>query len=264
MTRSATGEIVWTAPVSVVLDATDVPLQQSRLAAGIGYPLALRIGELLKADARSAAANRGSLPGSTNVIIQQATASIMQTTRERFGAAQTMLEKALADDPDNVDLAVSLAAVQLRGIQMVWYGPTDGVAARISTKSILERALRVEPDSIAVLEAYYRFLNATNQFVESLVACARTLNLDPWDGMALYHIGLAELQLGRFDDALATFQQADRFDAPQVSRWTWMVGAGWVNLLMGRNQEAVPWLQRSIAITPASGRTYMLLAVAYR
>jgi tetratricopeptide (TPR) repeat protein len=264
MTRSATGEIVWTAPVSVVLDATDVPLQQSRLAAGIGYPLALRIGELLKADARSAAANRGSLPGSTNVVIQQATASIMQTTRERFGAAQTMLEKALADDPDNVDLAVSLAAVQLRGIQMVWYGPTDGVAARISTKSILERALRVEPDSIAVLEAYYRFLNATNQFVESLVACARTLNLDPWDGMALYHIGLAELQLGRFDDALATFQQADRFDAPQVSRWTWMVGAGWVNLLMGRNQEAVPWLQRLIAITPASGRTYMLLAVAYR
>jgi predicted Zn-dependent protease len=56
--------------------------------------------------------------------------------------------------------------------------------------------------------------------------------------------------------------QADRFDTPQVSRWTWMVGAGWANMLMGRAEDAVPWLQKSI--TPASGRTHMLLAAAYQ
>jgi tetratricopeptide (TPR) repeat protein len=118
--------------------------------------------------------------------------------------------------------------------------------------------LRLEPDSIPVLEAYCRFLNATNEFVDSLVACARTLNFDPWDGLALYHIGLAQLQLGRFEDALATFKQADSFGTPQVSRWTWKLGAGWAYLLL-----ALPWLQISIAITPASGRSYMLLAAAY-
>jgi DNA-binding winged helix-turn-helix (wHTH) protein/TolB-like protein len=182
MTRSATGEVVWTAPVSVELEDTDLSLQQSRLAAGIGHPLALRISALLNSNARPAAASRGSPPGSSNVAIEQATASIMQTTRERFATAQTMLEKALADDPDNVDLAVSLAALQLRGIQMVWYGPADSAAAQTSARSILQRALRVEPDSIPVLEAYCRFLNATNEFVDSLVACARTLNFDPWDG----------------------------------------------------------------------------------
>jgi DNA-binding winged helix-turn-helix (wHTH) protein/tetratricopeptide (TPR) repeat protein len=264
MTRSASGEVVWTAPVSVELEDTDLSLRQSRLAAGIGHPLALRISALLNADARPAAASRGSLPGSNNVVIEQATASIMQTTRERFATAQTMLEKALAGDPDNVDLAVSLAALQLRGIQLVWYSPADSATAQTSAKSILERALRVKPNFIPVLEAYCRFLNATNEFVESLVACARTLNFDPWNGIALYHLGLAQIQLGRFEDALATFQQADRFDTPQVSRWTWMIGAGWANLLMERNEDAVPWLQRSIAITPASGRTHMLLAVAYR
>jgi DNA-binding winged helix-turn-helix (wHTH) protein/tetratricopeptide (TPR) repeat protein len=263
MTRSATGEIVWSAPISVMLDGTDPALQQSRLTAGIGHPLALRIGELLIAEARSAAASRNPLPRSTNVAIEQASASITQTTRERFDAAQTMLEKALTDDPDNVDIAVALAALQLRGIQMVWYSPADSATAQINARSILQRALRVEPDSIPVLEAYCRFLSATNEFVESLVACAKTLSFDPWDGMALYLTGLGQLQLGRFEDALATFQQADRFDTPQVSRWTWLLGAGWVDLLMDRNEEAVRWLQRSIAITPASGRSYMLLAVAY-
>jgi DNA-binding winged helix-turn-helix (wHTH) protein/tetratricopeptide (TPR) repeat protein/TolB-like protein len=263
MTRSATGEVVWTAPVSVTLEDTDVPLQQSRLAAGIGHPLALRISALLSADARPAAASRGLPPGSSNVAIEQATASIMQTTHERFATAQTMLEKALAEDPDNVDLAVSLAALQLRGVQMVWYSPADSAAAQTSARSILERALRVEPNSIQVLEAYCRFLNATNEFAESLVTCARTLNFDPWDGLALYHIGLAQLQLGRFEDALATFKQANGFDTPQVSRWTWRLGVGWAYLLLDRSADALPWLQSSIAITPASGRSYMLLAAAY-
>ena len=34
--------------------------------------------------------------------------------------------------------------------------------------------------------------------------------------------------------------------------------------MMGRDQEAMPWLERSIAITPASGRQLMLLAAAYQ
>ncbi len=33
---------------------------------------------------------------------------------------------------------------------------------------------------------------------------------------------------------------------------------------MGRSDDALPWLQQSIAITPASGRSHMLLAAAYQ
>jgi Flp pilus assembly protein TadD len=147
---------------------------------------------------------------------------------------------------------------------MVWYSPADSAAAEKNARLVLERALRGKPSHIPVLEAYCRFLNATNQFVESLVACTRALAFDPWNGMALYHMGLAQIQLGRFEDALATFKQADRFDTPQVSRWTWLLGAGWACILMGRAEEAVPWLQGSLAITPGSGRTLMLLAAAYQ
>jgi DNA-binding winged helix-turn-helix (wHTH) protein/tetratricopeptide (TPR) repeat protein len=264
MTRTADREVVWTAPATITVGDAELSLQQSRLAASIGHPLAVRISTLLDAAAKPTESGRGASPGSANVVIEQATASILRTTRDRFATAQTMLEKALAGDPENVDLAVSLAALQLRGIQMVWYSPADSAAAETKARAILERALQVKPSSIPVLEAYCRFLNATNEFVESLVACARTLNFDPWNGLALYHIGLAQLQLGRFEDALATFKQADRFDTPQVSRWTWLLGAGMTYLFMGRSEEALPWLLRSIAITPASGRPYMLLAAAYQ
>jgi hypothetical protein len=78
----------------------------------------------------------------------------MQTTRERFAAAQAMLEKALADEPNNADLQVSLAALQLRGIQMVWYSLEDSAAAEQNAKAMLEGALLIKPNSIPVLEAY--------------------------------------------------------------------------------------------------------------
>ncbi|NVO14457.1 MAG: winged helix-turn-helix domain-containing protein [Rhodoplanes sp.] len=263
MIKPATGEIQAVATVSVGVDAADLPLQQSRLAAGAGDLLARRLNALLDSGGEPPA--RGSAhAGQAKVAIEQAVASINQTTRERFATAQTMLDKALASDPGNVDLEVTLAALQLRGIQMVWYGPEEARAAESTAGAILERALRAKPNSIPVLETYCRFLSATNRFAESLVACARALSFDPWNGLALYLVGLGQLHLGRFEDALATFRQADRFDTPPVSRWTWLLGAGWANLMLDHGAEAAPWIERSIAITPGTGRSHMLLAAAYQ
>ena len=259
VTKTATQEVIWSAPVSFAIGETDIAMQQSRLAAGLGHLLALRLNELVRAGTQPAATD-----GAAKITVEQATAHIKQTSKERFAAAQAMLEKSFGDHPDNTDIQVALAALQLRGIQMMWYSPADATAAETKARSMLERALRAKPDSIPVLEAYCRFLNATNYFTESLVACARVLSFDPWNGLALYHIGLAQLQLGRFEDALATFKQADRFDTPQVSRWTWLLGAGMTLMLMDRSEEALPWLQKSLAITPGSGRTYMLLSAAYQ
>lgn len=264
MIKTATGQVEAIPAITVDDKNLDPDLQQTRLAAGVGHLLALRINTLLDAGAGPAATDGSLTTSGAKAAIEQATASIIQTSRERFTQAQTMLEKAIVDDPNNADLQVALAALQLRGVQMVWYSPADSAVAKRNARSMLERALRTKPNSIPALEAYCRFLNATNEFVESLVACARTLAFDPWNGLALYHMGVAHIQLGRFEDALTTFKQADRYDTPQVSRWTWLLGVGWSYVMMGRNEEALPWLERSIAITPASGRPLMLLAAAYQ
>ena len=257
--RVASGVVESVATASV--DASLAPdLQQARLAAGAGDRLARWLNEVLEGGNAAAAEP----PPGVRVAIEQASASINQTSRERFGVAQLMLRTALATAPDNVDLQVALAALQTRGIQMVWYDEGEAVAARQSGEAMLRRAVALRPRSIAVLEAQCRFLSATNDFVESLVACARAVSFDPWNGSALYQTGLAQLFLGRFEDALTSFREADRYDTPAVSRWTWLLGIGWVNLLLGRDAEAVDWLERSIAITPASGRSHFMLAAAYQ
>ncbi|MGJ4929171.1 winged helix-turn-helix domain-containing protein [Bradyrhizobium sp. HKCCYLS2038] len=264
LVQTTTGKVEGVAAISVeAVEADDsaLALQQTRLAAGVGDVLARRLNALTES---GSTVNGAATAGGAKAAIEQATASINSVTLERFGMAQTMLQNALTEEPDNVDAAVALAALQMRGIQMVWYSPEAAAAAEAQASANLERALRTRPNAIPVLETYCRFLSATNRFVESLVICARAVSRDPWNGLAMYLIGLAQLNLGRFEDALATFQQADRYDTPAVSRWTWLLGIGWAYMTMDRAEDALPWLQRSIAITAASGRPYMLLAAAYQ
>ncbi|MBN8969120.1 MAG: hypothetical protein J0G95_11760 [Rhizobiales bacterium] len=51
---------------------------------------------------------------------------------------------------------------------------------------------------------------------------------------------MAQLQLGLFDDALATFKRADAYDTPQVSRWTWLLGEGFTLVILQHYEEAIP------------------------
>lgn len=262
--RTETGEVQSVATVATDINEPDAQLQQMRLAAGVGHPLASRLNTLQISRENHVTIGNSSSDSSARIVIEQALASNNQTTRERFSVAERLLKNAMAADPDNLDLQLALATLQLRGIQMVWYGAAEAASIENNVKSLLERVLRAKPNYIPVLNTYCRFLNTTRQFVENLVACARTLSFDPWNGLALYHLGLAQLHLGRFEDALVTFDQAYRFDTPAASRWTWLLGAGWACMLMDRAGDAVPWLQRSLAVTAASGRTHMLLAAAYQ
>ena len=249
-----TGQVQWSTEYSVPAENLDEALQQSRLTAGVGYPLALQINSLAHARLPSA---------DSKIVVEQAAAFINQTSRERFAASQDMLEKALAANPNDVHLEAALAAHLLRGIQTVWYPPGELEAVEKRARSLLENALKREPNYIPVLQGYCRLLAATNHFADSLIACEKALTLQPWDGSVLYQIGLSQLQLGRFEDALATFQRADTFDTPQVSRWVWLLGVGVTLVNLNRNEEALPWLERSLAITPGTGRTHVVLAAAY-
>ena len=255
------GEVRWSTSITVAADGVDALQQQSRLAGGLGHELAQYVNTLLypgeSADNRAAASR-------AKIVVEQATAYMNHTSHERFAAAQAMLEKGLAAEPDNVDLEAAAAANLLRGIQTAWYVGSEGEAAERRAQELLERALKAEPQYLPVLEGYCRFLTATNHFVESLVACANALTFDPWNGLVRFNMGMSQAQLGRFAEALATFEEADRFDTPRVSRWTWLLGAGMVLVMMDRDAEALPWLQRSLAVTPGTGRTHLMMAAAYQ
>jgi DNA-binding winged helix-turn-helix (wHTH) protein/tetratricopeptide (TPR) repeat protein len=250
-----TGAVRWSGSYSVPATNIDEKLQETRLTAGVGYPLALQINSIVHAQLPSA---------DSKVVVEQANAFINSTSRERAAAAQAMLEKGLAAKPEDVDLKAALASQLLRSIMMEWYTPAESEEAENRARSLLESTLKKEPGYIPALQGYCRLLTAVNYFSDSLVACDKALSFDPWDGQVLYQIGLSQLRLGRFEDALVTFERANALDMPQISRWTWPLGAGLTLIELERYEAAIPWLEQSLAITPGTGRTHMLLAVAYQ
>ena len=249
--EAGTGKVRWSGSYNVPTDANDGQLQQIRLAAGIGNPLALQINTMTHLRVTSP---------QSKIVVEQAAAFINQTNRERFAAAQDMLEKAHAAKPDDVDIAAALSAHLMRGAGMVWYPHSETGAIEQRATALLREATARQPNYIPVLQSYCRLLQTINEFTESLVVCQNALRFDPWDGLIMFQIGMAQLRLGRFEDALATFERADAIDAPQVSRWTWPLGAGLTLANMERYEEALPWLLRSRDITPATGRTDFVIA----
>ncbi len=257
VTAARSNEIRWTASASIdPVALSDAGLAADRLSAAIGHPLAGHLG--------TGALDTTPTATRARVAIEQANQQIAQASLERFIVARSILETALVKDSASIELQVALSALLLRAVQTGWYVGDDAEAATAKARQHLERALRSDNGSIAAHEAYCRLLSATNQFVEALVACAEALTLDPWNGGALYNMGLSQLYLGRFEDALATFRQAHRFGTPETARWTWTLGIGWALALLDRPAEAVGWLEQSVAITPASGRPQFVLAATYQ
>lgn len=251
--ETGTGQVQWSDSYKVPSEGIDERLQQSRLTAGIGNLLALRINVLTH--------ERATSPES-KIVVEQAAAFINQTNKERFAAAQDMLEKAQVEKPDDVDISAALAGHLMRGVAMAWYPVSENDALEQRAKDLLNKAVKKEPNYIPVLQGYCRLLQTINEFAEALVACENALRFDPWDGLVMFQIGMAQLRLGRFEDALATFERADTINTPAVSRWTWPLGAGVALVFMERYEQALPWLQQSLAITQGTGRTHLLIATA--
>jgi DNA-binding winged helix-turn-helix (wHTH) protein/tetratricopeptide (TPR) repeat protein len=249
--EASSGQVQWSGSYDVPSGIGDEQLQQTRLTSSIGNPLALRINALTHLRVTSP---------QSKIIVEQAAAFINQTNRERFAAAQDLLEKAHAAKPTDVDIAAALSAHLMRGVAMVWYPLSETEEIERRAKALLSEAATREQNYIPLLQSYCRLLQTNNEFTESLVVCQNALRFNPWDGLAMFQIGMAQLRLGRFEDALATFERADAIDTPQVSRWTWPLGVGLALTWMERYEQALPWLQRSRDITPATGRTDFAIA----
>ena len=266
MIRTATREVEGVVTVSVDIKDADAQLQQSRLAAGVGHPLALRLNALLEA-------------GSAADPVCRRVAGRRYQGRDRAGdrgVDQTNDPRTLCCSRGNAGKRARCRSRQHRSRGCARSTAPARHSVGLAVRSGPARGGRDQRQ----IDAGARVAGQTGLYSgaggllplsdhdQSVRRKPRGLREDielrsVERAGSLPHRSHAVL-LGRFTDGLASFEQADRFDTPQVSRWVWLLGAGMANMLLGRNEDAVRWLHRSIAITPASGRTHLLLAAAYQ
>ena len=137
---------------------------------------------------------------------------------------------------------------------------------------LLEQARAIAPNSEFVLNTYVFWLRTVGRCPEAIELARHTIQTDSnrtrtWIGF-YNELSVCEILRGQAEDGLALQAEADRLN-PISSYKLFRYGQmGWASLMLGRDQDAITNLERSLAISqePAAAYTqwrYRLLAAAY-
>ena len=130
---------------------------------------------------------------------------------------------------------------------------------------LLAEARAIAPDSEVVLNTYVLWLRATGRCPEVIEAAQRAIQTRTRVMTGIYNeLARCKISAGHADEGLALQQEADQLNPRSPWQFTRYAQMGWAALLLGRDQDAVTYLERSIAMNPAGYPTrYRWLAAAY-
>jgi TolB-like protein len=181
-------------------------------------------------------------------------------TPDNPAEARSLFKRALALDPADIRSLVGVATVD--STVALTFLPHDRAARLAAAEAVLTRALSLAPAD-AHAHLYLGMVQIwTNRALQGIRECERALELDRNLAEAHGQIGGAKLQLGQAQDTLAHVEEALRLSPRDRAVFVWYTFAGWAKLDLGKEEEAVVWLRRSIETNRNYPTSHFLLAAA--
>jgi adenylate cyclase len=218
--------------------------------------------ELVDIEARHSERERSGNPSAVDFVMRGQAMANRPTSRETMIAARALFQRALEYDPDNVDALAGVATTYVFEVLNSYYENGRETRLREAT-ALIRRALGLEPRHIGALKVHAALFRAEGKFDDAIAASQAVIAQNPGEPWAYKEVGLSELYLGRFREALNWFKKADRIGPRDPSRWIWLSAMGRVQFFLGRNEEAIRLLLRSADANPKDVRARALLAAIY-
>jgi DNA-binding response OmpR family regulator/tetratricopeptide (TPR) repeat protein len=175
--------------------------------------------------------------------------------------ARNLLQRALRLEESNIEANARFAGIVTASVENGW--SNDRSTDLLLAERALDRVLRIDPNHVGASLSRCEWFRAKLRYEDGLRFCEEVLARYPTSTRALKEIGYDKAYLGRAEEALEAFAQADQLEPNSPRRWTWLQGRGFTLLLLGRNEEAIVWLRRAAAEPQGSGRAFAWLAAAY-
>ena len=165
-------------------------------------------------------------------------------TPDNLAEARRIFERALALDPANVWGLIGIAYVDL-AVALNFL--VDDRAARFAAaEAAAMKALSLAPENAAAHLCLGSVQICTNRAAQGVRQCERALELDRNLAHAHAQIGNGKIQLGQAEDTEAHIQEALRLSPRDTNAYLWCFFAGSAKFRLGRDEEAVAWLRRSV------------------
>jgi TolB-like protein/class 3 adenylate cyclase len=221
--------------------------------------LANRLGQEL-ARVEAARAGRSANPDSMDHYFLGLAHLNKGPTTEFLRKARSHFDRALDLDPENVDALVGRAQVDVTAVAD-WL--SEDRAGRLrSAEADLGKALRLRPGNAHAHAVLGWARMYSNRALQGIAECERALAIDPNVAAAHGWIGMGKYFVGRNEETEAHVLEALRI-SPRDTRANWWTSfVGIAKLHSGRDEEAVPWLSRTIELDPNGPVPHFCLAAA--
>jgi len=204
--------------------------------------------ELYAAEARHA--EGAIIPDSLDLCFQGWAWHNKGVTLENLVEARRLFESAVALDPNNIRGLVGVAAVDTQ--VALAYLSEDRASRLAAAEAALNEALSKAPDYAVAHVLMGTIQIHTNRVAEGIRQCERALELSPNLAIAFAGIGTGKLFLDKAEETEAHIREALRISPRDTMVYLWYSIVGLAKLRLGKDEEAVAWLRRSIE----AGRTF--------
>ena len=236
-------------PVADLFDMQDEIV--ARLASQLGT-------QLIAAEARRA--EQAPHPNSMDLYFQGMACVHKGSTPEHMTEARGFFERALADDPCNINALVGAAFVDY--MRAVSFFADDRAALLAAAEAALTKALSLAPEH-AFAHVYLGGVQIyTNRVAQGIAECERALALDRNLVGAHAAIGVAKVFIGRGEETEAHINEALRLSPRDTYAYLWMFIAGQAKLVVSSDEGAVTILRRAIESNRNFPLTHFFLAAA--
>ena len=248
--------------------ATDAHLWAERFDRDIGDLFALqneitsRIANALNvALVRAEAARKTDHPDALDYIFRGRAALTGPLSRESYGEAIGLLERALALDPDSAEAQSLLADVLVsRVLNLMSSSPTDDMKR---AQELATRAVAAAPDSALAHGIKSLLLRAQRHCAEAIPEYETVLALNRNAAGALAALGRCKIYVGPVGEAVPLLDQATRLSPrdPPIANWYFRVGEA--HLLQSHIDDAILWFEKARTANEALPYVHGYLAAAY-
>jgi TolB-like protein len=214
--------------------------------------------ELVSAEARRS--ERATSPNLIDLLFEGAAAFFKGATSENLSRARDFFERALALDPENVSALVMVAFVDF--LIATYFFPDDRAARLAAAEAASIKAVSLNPQYAPAHLCLGSVLGVTNRVEQGIAECERALAIDRNLANAHATIGALKCRAGFAEETEAHVREALRLSPRDSNVFYWLLFVGIANSLLGRQEEAIAWLRRSIEANRNNPMSHFFLAAA--
>ena len=180
---------------------------------------------------------------------------------ESYATAKTLLEEAIAHDPNSAEAHLVLALIHHHDAIMGFVN--DYQTTLTTARELALRATRLDDQNEYAHWAFGISCWGLSRHEESIAALERALELNPNCSLAYGSLGTALSLVGRVDEAIANQEIAIRSNPRDPSIFFRFTGISLAHFLAGRYDAAIEWADKAVHRMPTWYLGHFLLAASH-